>query len=216
MWLMHLANCLWLPLAHGGAEGGGGWHLPPLHPLLVNFTAALIPISVLSDWLGRWLGRDSLQKTAWWTLLYAAVVTPLTAAAGWWWMRDMEGMNDWRMPVHKWLGISMAAVAVALAIWRGRLYRTDRRPGYAYLVVASLSVVALVVQGDLGGQMSFGSTGDEAPSADVRHGNSEHHDGSSGHMQHSAASTTQSQGAHEHADSHGSTVQWQDHIDLKN
>ena len=97
-------------------------------------------------------------------LLYAAVVTPLTAAAGWWWMRDMAGMNDWRLPVHMWLGFSITAVAIAMAIWRGRLHREDRAPGLAYLLAASLAVGGLVVQGELGGQMSFGSTDSSEPS----------------------------------------------------
>jgi uncharacterized membrane protein len=43
-----------LLLAHAG-EGGGSafFQMPPLHPILVNFTAALVPASLLSDVLGR-------------------------------------------------------------------------------------------------------------------------------------------------------------------
>ena len=90
-------------------------------------------------------------------LLYAAVVTSITAAAGWRWIREMAGMHDRRLPVRMWLEFSLTAVAIALAVWRGRFHRIDRAPGLAYLLVASLAVAALVVQGELGGQMSFGA-----------------------------------------------------------
>src|SRR5438552_9346103 len=52
---------LMLLLAHGG---DGGWFphgAPPLHPILVNFTAALLPTSLLSDVLGRLLRRADLD-----------------------------------------------------------------------------------------------------------------------------------------------------------
>jgi len=54
------------------------------HPILVNFTAALLPLSFLSDVLGRMLRRQSLHNAGWWLLLYAVLITPLTVAAGWW------------------------------------------------------------------------------------------------------------------------------------
>jgi len=71
-------------------------------------------------------------------------------------MAQMKDMDHWQMAYHKWLGISMAVVAVGLAIWRGWLYLRHCNPGLAYLIVATFAVAALIVQGDLGGQMSFG------------------------------------------------------------
>ncbi len=35
-----------------------------VHPILVNFTAALVPVSLASDILARLLGRDTLRDTA--------------------------------------------------------------------------------------------------------------------------------------------------------
>lgn len=159
--------------------------LPPLHPILVNFTAALIPASVLSDWLGKFLRRDSFHAAGWWMLLYAAVITPFTALAGWWWMRSMQDMNPWQMSWHMWLGISLAVVTIGLAIWRGWFYRKERKPNVVYMFLATLAVVALVIQGDLGGQMSFGTGGDVA----------------------------QAEPRHEHGGSSG--IEWRDYIELK-
>ena len=204
-------------LSHGGDAAGGGYHLPPLHPILVNFTAALIPASVLSDWLGRWLKRDGLRHAAWWMLLYAGIVTPFTAAAGWWWMRDMEGMNDWRLAVHQWLGTSIAAVAVALAVWRGRSQRAARTPGMPYLILATLLVGALVVQGELGGQMSFGSTdhtddrSQHGPTPTSR--DTGHRDSRSPASTPSTRPATGPSSDHDHQH-HEGALQWREQIDL--
>ena len=162
------------------AAQGGVWQLflqpPPLHPILVNLTAGLIPAAVGFDLLGRWLGRASLTSAGWWITLLAAVVTPFTALAGWLWMSDMGHGGD-AMVVHKWLGTILAALMLGLAGWRWYERRRETQPearpgpGPAYLTVAVLFVLALVAQGHLGGMMSFGSVG----------GGEESHDESGGH-----------------------------------
>ena len=53
-----------------------------LHPILVNFTAALVPVSVASDFIGRFIQSESFRHTAWWTLFYATAFTPLTVITG--------------------------------------------------------------------------------------------------------------------------------------
>ena len=164
---------------------------PPLHPILVNFTAALLPVSVLSDVLGVVLRKESLKSAGWWTLLYAAAVTPLTAIAGWLWMRSMGDMDHPQMSVHKWLGTALAVAFVAVAWWRWRIYRCGNKPNVLYLMTVGVVALALVVQGHLGGTMSFGASGGSPPP--VREQLQKDH--------------------HEH---HGDTpYQWRDHIDLK-
>ncbi len=136
--------------------------LPPfswenLHPILVNFTAGLIPVSVFSDLLGRLLRRDSLKHAAWWTLLYAAAVTPLTALTGWLWKRSIEAaLSPELIAAHQWLGIWLAFAFPVLLVWRWRFHRRGERPGLAYLAAAGLTVLALVYQGHVGGSMAFG------------------------------------------------------------
>lgn len=166
--------------------------LPPLHPILVNFTAALVPVSVASDVLGRMLRRRSLHATGWWTLLYAALATPFTALAGWLWLRSMGDMDHPGMAVHQWLGTALAAGLAPLVLWRGWLYRKDAVPPVTYLVVAGVLLAALVYQGHLGGTMSFGE-GEAAPVHD-----------------HAPASAPGQSGAGGHQ--HG--IEWRDHIDL--
>jgi len=145
-----------------GAAGGLPGFRPPrspqeLHPIFVNLTAALLPLALLSDLLGRWLKRSSLHTAAAWMVLYAALITPLTGAAGWWWKLQSAGtLPPELITVHQWLGTSLALVLIVLAIWRWRLYRQNAVPTLAYLAFAVAAVLALVYQGSLGGAMVFG------------------------------------------------------------
>lgn len=131
--------------------------LPPAHPLLVNFTAGLFPAAVLADWLGRWRRRQSLRAAAWWMLLFAAVISPFTALAGWLWYREVGDMGHWQMPVHKWMGLSLAIALVPLAVWRGRLHKRGKDPSLRFLIVASVVLAGMVMQGHFGATMSFES-----------------------------------------------------------
>ena len=144
-----------------GTRGLPGFRPPrspqELHPILVNFTAALLPLALLSDLLGLWLKRSSLHSAAAWMVLYTAIITPLTGAAGWWWKIKSAGtLPPNLIAVHEWLGTSLAVVFIVLAAWRWHLYRKNAVPTLAYLVFALVAVLALVYQGSLGGAMVFG------------------------------------------------------------
>jgi plastocyanin/uncharacterized membrane protein len=146
---------------NAAAHGLPGFRPPrtpqELHPILVNFTAALLPLALLSDLLGLWLKRSSLHNAAAWMVLYAAIITPLTGAAGWWWKSQSAGTPPPELiAVHQWLGTSLALVFIVLAVWRWRLYRQNAVPTLSYLALAVVAVLALVYQGSLGGAMVFG------------------------------------------------------------
>jgi len=137
------------------------WSLPTkpeeLHPIFVNFTAALLPLSLFSDILGRIFRRQSFHHAAWWMVLYAAVITPFTAAAGWWWrLTEGSALPAKLITVHQWLGTTAVALFVVLAIWRWSTHKRAASPSLAYLTFALIVVLALVYQGTLGGRMVFG------------------------------------------------------------
>lgn len=125
-----------------------------LHPILVNFTAALVPISVASDMAARFFQNESLRNTAWWTLFYATVITPFTAITGWlFWMSDDNGVTG--MTIHKWLGTAFAVLLFGLFAWRFKLHRQQRWATTIYLIVGVIFVAALAYQGHLGGVQVF-------------------------------------------------------------
>jgi plastocyanin/uncharacterized membrane protein len=154
---------------HAKAAAGGGeasatslkWS-PPMspeqfHPILVNFTAALLPLAFLSDLLGRILRRQSLHSAAWWMVLYAAAITPFTVAAGWWWKHAAgSALPANLITVHQWLGTLAAVLFIVLALWRWSIHKRAVPPSFAYLTFALIAVLALVYQGSLGGKMLFG------------------------------------------------------------
>ena len=179
--------------------GGTGWfpvELPPAHPILVNFTAALLPISLICDVLGRILRKPSLQSAAWWTLLFGAAITPFTALAGWIWLRHMPDMDMPAMRVHQWLGTALAVVLIPLAIWRARRPARERPAGVLYLVALAVCTAALVLQGHLGGSMSFGDQSDQNETARAV-------------PAHESGVPSTNSAATQH------THQWRDHIDVK-
>lgn len=148
-----------------GAETAGAATLrwsPPrkpeeFHPILVNFTAALLPLALLSDILGLIFRRQSLHHAAWWMVLYATLITPLTAAAGWWWkVTEGSALPANLIRVHQWLGTAAVLLFVVIAIWRWSIHKRDASPSYAYLTFALIVVLAVVYQGSLGGRMVFG------------------------------------------------------------
>ncbi|HEX5399988.1 MAG TPA: DUF2231 domain-containing protein [Verrucomicrobiae bacterium] len=125
-----------------------------LHPILVNFTAALVPVSVASDFIGRFCKIESLRNTGWWTLFYATIVTPLTAISGWlFWMGDDNGVTG--MTIHKWLGTGLAVLLFGLFFWRFNLHRKNQWPTMAYFIAGGIFVAVLAYQGHLGGEQVF-------------------------------------------------------------
>lgn len=155
------------PQPHPGRSNAGfpGFRPPhspqELHPILVNFTAALLPLALLSDLLGRLLKRSSLSSSlhsaAAWMVLYAAIITPLTGLAGWWWKSQTAGaLPSNLITVHQWLGTSLVVVFAGLAAWRWRIQKRDGVPTIGYLACTSIVVLALIYQGSLGGAMVFG------------------------------------------------------------
>src|SRR5438270_5919353 len=94
-----------------------------IHPILVNFTTALVPSSFGSDVLGRVFRKQSLHDAAWWMLAYAAAITPFTGLAGLLWKRSVgSALPPDMIATHQWLGIALAVLLLGLTFWRWKLF----------------------------------------------------------------------------------------------
>ena len=126
------------------------------HPILVNFTAALLPLALLSEILGRVFRRRSLHDAALWMVVFAAAITPLTVAAGWWWRhRGRQLAPEVNYDTSMARNICSRTI-YHLAVWRWRIQKSDIPPVSAYLASLFVLVLALIYQGSLGGTMAFG------------------------------------------------------------
>ena len=125
-----------------------------LHPILVNFTAALIPFSVFSDCVAKFRNEASIREAGWWALLCATILTPLTAATGWlFWMKDDNAVTG--MAIHRWLGIGIALLLFGLFYSRHQLHREQKFTSGYYLVAGIILVIVLIYQGHLGGAQTY-------------------------------------------------------------
>ena len=136
----------------------GGKPMKPIHPMLVHFPIALLVVSVLADFLAFLGAGDSLSDAGWWTLLGAAVSAVFAVFAG---LFDMyralltEAMHE-RVHKHMKVGIALAAVITALAVWRGMIhFEQDVELGWTYIAVAFLAVGLAAFQGWLGGELVY-------------------------------------------------------------
>ena len=130
--------------------------LPPLHPMMIHFPAALLPASLGSDVLGKVMKRPSLRHAAWWMLAFGAASVPLAVLTGWVWLRAREASDGDGLGIHKWLGTSLALVFVPLVVWRWRTHAREGTPGWPYLAAAAVAVGLMIYQAHIGGMMSFG------------------------------------------------------------
>lgn len=132
------------------------WH--HAHPILVNFTAGLVPTSFISDLLGKISDKRSLSSAAWWMLCFATLLTPATALTGWFWKQSLPSaaLPADLIQIHQWLGSALAILFVMMTLWRARTYFREQVPSIEYLILAAVAVGLLAVQGNLGGTMVFG------------------------------------------------------------
>lgn len=139
-------------------DGLGGRALPPIHPALVHFPIALLAVSVLADFLAFLGAADSLRDAAWWALLGAAISAAVTVFAGLFDMyrASISDVAHERVHQHRKVGFALAAVIVALAVWRGMIYFDQGVAiGWTYIAAGFLAVGLAAFQGWLGGELVY-------------------------------------------------------------
>ncbi len=131
--------------------------MKPLHPIVVHFPIALLPLSVAADLVGFFANIPSLSQTGWWTLLGAAGGAVVTVAAG---LFDMSRATlseevHHRVHRHMYIGLVLLTIIIGLTIWRGMIFANGWVVPMLYLDLAVLAVALVALQGWLGGELVY-------------------------------------------------------------
>jgi uncharacterized membrane protein len=138
-------------------------HLSELHGAATHLAVIAIPVYVLVVLARRLeLGGDWLTHAEPWAIGAALAGTLLAGVTG----LLVRGQAQTTLrgsalrtgTVHFWLGIALALMTVILVAWRFRRTRTDRHTHSVELLAGGLvALAAVVVQGYLGGRMTYDS-----------------------------------------------------------
>jgi len=137
----------------------GAHHLQNIHPLVVHFPLALLPVATLFYLLAWLSGRDSLAWTALWLLVVGSVSGAVAAGTG---LYADEGVmvdpsvREQLLDPHKLWMLSTLGSSAVLTIWA-----LVRRPfptrGRGVFVLLLLVVLAVMAHGaDYGGRLVYG------------------------------------------------------------
>src|SRR5581483_7534005 len=112
--------------------------LQEVHPAMVHFPIALLPLAIGADILGRLSGRRSLREMGRRVMPVAAAGAAASAITGLLAQKRVQADGRARdiLATHRTLNIAVAGAATALATWRWR----RRRPSGAYLALGLSSV----------------------------------------------------------------------------
>jgi uncharacterized membrane protein len=124
-----------------------------VHPTLVHFPLALVPISLLLDVLGRALGKPGWMRSAA-RLMPIAAASGAAAAASGLVARGAVNIPPAAHPTlvtHRNLNLGLVALTTALAVVRSR----HDPPGLGYFVAGLAGVAAMNYTAYLGGKLVY-------------------------------------------------------------
>ena len=127
--------------------------LQEIHPSLVHFPIALLPVSIGADLIGRATGNRGLLETARNTIGIAAVGSALAGVSGFIAQEEVnaEGETLDILITHRALNVGSTILTAGLALWRRRHYR----PSLGYLGLGLAGAAALTFSGYLGGTLVY-------------------------------------------------------------
>jgi uncharacterized membrane protein len=127
--------------------------LQEIHPSIVHFPIALLPVSIGADIIGRATGNRGLLETARYTMGIAAVGSALSGVTGLIAQEEVnvEGETLDLLITHRNLNIGSTLLAGAMALWRSRRYR----PSLGYLGLGLAGVGTIIYSAYLGGTLVY-------------------------------------------------------------
>ncbi len=126
------------------------------HPLLVHFPIALLFAGILAEFL-RFARKGSprLAFAASWCLWLGTVGAVFSVWSGWL-NADVAGHSDPSVFFHRWSGVAVAALAVAVLAVRSFLLSNKRGARLALFALLIILAAGIVATGHSGGELVYG------------------------------------------------------------
>lgn len=127
--------------------------LQEMHPALVHFPIALLPLAVGADAVGSLTGNQSAFSFGQKAVCVAAVGAVASAVTGLIAGEEVnvEGPSQDALMTHRNLNFTATVVAIGMALWRVK----HRRPTAAYLGIGAAGVGVLAYTAYLGGKLVY-------------------------------------------------------------
>jgi uncharacterized membrane protein len=127
--------------------------LHELHPSLIHFPLALLPLAIGSDLVGRVTGSSSLLDLGRRTIPLAAASGLVAGLAGLMAQTEVkaEGGAMDLLKTHRTLNLGLVAIAGAMAVQRVR----KEKPSAAYIGLGLVGIAAMAYSAYLGGEMVY-------------------------------------------------------------
>lgn len=140
--------------------------LQELHPSLVHFPIALLPVAVGADALGRLTGNESLMDMGKKTIALTALSGVVTGAAGFIAQQtvNLDDHTTDMLITHRDLNVGAVALTTLMAAWRAK----RRRPTLGYLAAGLAGIGMVTYSAYLGGKMVYGHGVGVEPADGVR------------------------------------------------
>lgn len=127
--------------------------LHEVHPALVHFPIALLPVSVGADLLGRLTGSEELLDLGRRTMPLAAASGLVAGVAGLMAQTEVEanGQSLAMLKTHRTLNLGLVAIAGAMSAYRAK----RDRPSVGYLALGIAGLATMTYSAFLGGAIVY-------------------------------------------------------------
>lgn len=146
----------------------GVQHVQNIHPLVVHFPIALLPVGALFYLLGWLTGKESFGWMALWVLglgvlgAIAAVATGLRGAEG---VMVAPSVRDHLLLVHERIMLAVLGLSVVLWVWAFIARPIPLKAGVVFLILLGILSASIAVGADFGLRMvyDYNAGGDACP-----------------------------------------------------
>lgn len=119
------------------------------HPVLVHLPIGFLLLGLVFQWLGRKEKYRELQPAVRIAFLLGMASAVLSCISGWFLSAGGE-YDDTTLSLHKWMGITVAAVSLVAYLW------ADKPDSGLKKIISVLAFLLIIVTGHLGGTLTHG------------------------------------------------------------